>query len=101
MSDASDVGRLMPALGREGEDFDTILGDTHGMFELCGERAVARHGCPAVAEYFNAIATQIDHGLNGEEHAGPEIDAMSGLAVMHDVGQGMKYLAKAVAAEIA
>src|SRR3569832_306176 len=90
-SEFSDVIRgLIEPFGRQSEDFDPILRNPHRMFELRRQRAVARHRGPAIAEDFDAIIAQIDHRLDGEEHAGLQRHAMSRLAVMHDVGQGME-----------
>src|SRR5581483_6917290 len=50
---------------------------------------------------FNAIAAEIDHRLDGKEHAGLERDAVARAPIMDDVGQRVEYPAHAVAAEIA
>src|SRR5215831_16684783 len=97
----SDIRRLMQALGRQRKYFDARFRHAHGMFELRRQRAVTCHGSPAVAQHLHAEAAQIDHGFDGEEHAGLQRDAAAGLAVMHDVGQGVEHLAQAVAAKIA
>ena len=43
----------------------------------------------------------IDHRLDGEEHAGPQLRAGAGPADMDHLGRGMEIAAEAVAAEIA
>ena len=44
---------------------------------------------------------EIDHRLDGEEHAGPQFDALAGAAIMEDVGNVVEQLTEAMAAEIA
>src|SRR3954465_13465315 len=68
----SDVVRgLVQAFGGEGEDFHPIFGYADRMLELRRQRTVAGHRGPAVIQHFHAIGAQIDHRLDGEEHAGP------------------------------
>ncbi len=44
---------------------------------------------------------EIDHRLDGEQHAGLELEPFAGLAVMQDVRPVVEHAAQAVAAEIA
>src|SRR3954469_13721757 len=97
----SQVRRLVPALGRQGENLHAGFGDTDRMLELGRQRTIAGDRGPAVAQHLHAIAAQIDHGLDGEEHAGLQGNAAAGLAVMDNVGQGVEHLAQAVATEVA
>ena len=44
---------------------------------------------------------EIDHRLDGEQHAGLELEPFAGLAVMQNVRPVVEHAAQAVAAEIA
>jgi hypothetical protein len=46
------------------------VGNADGVLELGRERAVAGHGGPAVGEDLHAGFAEIDHRLDGEDHAG-------------------------------
>ena len=50
---------------------------------------------------FTCGAAEIDHRLDGEEHAGLEHDAFAGPADMHDIRLVVEQPAEAMAAEIA
>src|SRR5258707_11197956 len=71
------------------------------MLELRRQRAVARHRGPAVGQDFDMRLAEIDHRLDGEEHAGFQGDAFAGAADMDDVRLVMEHAAEAVAAEVA
>src|SRR6516225_11791492 len=71
------------------------------MLELCRKRAVAGYCGPAVGENFHMRLAEIDHRLDGEEHAGPEQYAFAGSADMNDVRFVMEHAAEPVAAKIA
>ena len=93
--------RAVEPFGRERENLDAALGDPDRVLELRRQRAVARHRGPAVGEHLHVRAAEIDHRLDGEEHAGLEHDAFAGAADMDDVGLVVEQPAEAVAAEIA
>src|SRR4051794_29539049 len=71
------------------------------MFELGRERAVAGDGGPAVFEHLYVRAADVDHRLDGEDHARLELGAGAGTAGVDDLGAVVKDAADAVAAEIA
>src|SRR5204863_6445169 len=58
-------------------------------------------GGPTVGEDFYVRLAEIDHRLDGEEHAGLQRHAFAGPADMDDVGLVVEQPAQAVAAEIA
>ena len=71
------------------------------MFELGRERAVAGDRGPAVVEHLHVGAADVDHRLDGEEHAGLELGAGAGAAGVDHFGAVVEQPAEAVAAEIA
>src|SRR5204863_787972 len=58
-------------------------------------------GGPTVGEDFYVRLAEIDHRLDGEEHAGLQRHAFAGPADMDDVGLVVEQPAEAVAAEVA
>src|SRR5439155_25993951 len=86
LSEESIVRRPVAALRGSGENLDAGFGYTDTVLELRGGRAVARYRRPAVVQNLHAVAAEIDHRLDGEEHAGLETERVTGTAVMHDVG---------------
>ena len=92
---------LVEAGGGEGENLAAGFGDADHVFVLGGEAAVAGDGGPVVFEDFDVGAAGVDHGLDGEEHAGFEHGAFAFAAEMQDIGGGVEFAADAVAAEIA
>ena len=86
---------------RQREDLVPRLGNRDRVLELGRERAVARDGGPAIAEYLHMRTAEIDHRLDGEEHPGLQRHAFAAAAVMQDVGLVVEQPAKAVAAEVA
>jgi len=64
-----DVRWFMQALGRGREDFDPVFRHANGVLKLRGQFLIARHGGPAIAEDFYIRLTQVNHRLNGKEHA--------------------------------
>ena len=71
------------------------------VLELGGQRAVAGDRRPAVGQHLHMRAAEIDHRLDGEQHAGLEHHAFAGPADMDDVGLVVEQPAEAVAAEVA
>ena len=94
-------GQPRAAGGRQRENLDARRRDADRVLELRRERAVARHGGPAVGQELYVRAAEIDHRLDGEDHAGPDLLAFAGLPVMQHVGRLVEEPADAVAAEIA
>src|SRR5689334_12633425 len=95
------VRRLVESLRRQRENLSAGFGHTNRVLELRGERAVARHRRPAVGQDLHMRPAEIDHRLDGEEHAWLEHDAFAWPADMHDIRLVMKQPAHAVAAKIA
>ena len=71
------------------------------MFELRREAAVAGHGSPAVVEDLHLVSAGIDHGLDGEDHPGPQGEAFAATSVMQDIGRFVKTAADAMARALA
>src|SRR5690606_30637072 len=86
--------------GREGEDLAAGRGDPDGMLVLGREGPVAGDGGPAVGEDFDVRLADVDHRLDGEDHAFAHFRAFVGLAVVQDVGRVMEQPADAVATEV-
>src|SRR6516164_9973798 len=86
---------------RQREDLDAIGGYADRMLELRRQRAVPRHRGPAVGEDLHMRLAEIDHRLDGEEHAWLEQHALAGPADMDDVGLVMEHAPQPMAAEIA
>src|SRR3546814_2417540 len=94
---ASGVRRGVEALGAFREDFAAVFGNADRMFELGGEGAVAGDGSPAVVEHLARGLADVDHRLDGEEHAGAKLGAGAGLADMDDLRSVVEIPADAVA----
>jgi hypothetical protein len=71
------------------------------MLELRGQRPVAGYRCPAIIQHLAGIFADIDHRLDGEEHAGAQLRAGAGAAGVDDFGGVVEHLPQTVAAEIA
>src|SRR4030095_10485508 len=71
------------------------------MLERGQKRAVPRDRGPAVVQDLHMRAAEIDHGFDGEEHAGLERHAFAGPAIMQDIRMVVEFTAETVAAEIA
>ena len=71
------------------------------MLELSRRLAVAGAGGPAVALVdFNAVGADVEHGLDGEQHPGYELHALTQLAEVEDVRRHVELLAQTVADEL-
>ena len=77
-----------------------MLGDANGMFALGRKGAIAGDRCPTIAQHFHVRATQIDHRLDGENHARFQFGASAGIAKVQNVGLVMEKATKAVANKI-
>ena len=84
------VGRLVQAGWRKGENLYAVIGDPDGVLELSRQGSIARHGGPTIGQHFHVWATEIDHRLDREEHAGLEHDAFARPTDVHDVRFVMK-----------
>src|SRR5258706_12803516 len=94
-------GGARASLGGEREDLVALVRHADRVLELRRERAVAGDRGPAVAQDLHRVAAEIDHRLSGQEHAGFQHDALTGPAVMHDVGKRVEDAPEPVAAEVA
>jgi hypothetical protein len=70
------------------------------MLELRRERTVPGHCRPAIGQHLGLGPAQIDHRLDGEEHARLQPCAGPPAAVMQHVGRRMEHPPQPVAAEI-
>ena len=71
------------------------------MFELSRQRAVAGDRGPAIVEQFHVGAADVDHRLDGEEHAGLQFGAGAGAAGVDHFRAVVEQPAEAMAAKIA
>ena len=76
-----------------------MLGDENGVLPLCGQTMVFGHRCPAIAQHFHVAFADVDHGLDGENHAGFDEFAGATFAKMHHVWFFMEFRADAVTAK--
>src|SRR5438128_869295 len=76
----SKIRRLIQPLRALRKNLAAGFGDSDRMFELGRERAVAGDGGPAVVEQFYVGAADVDHRLDGEDHARLELGAGAGAA---------------------
>src|SRR5262245_7620041 len=93
--------RPVQSFGGEGEHLASRLGDADRVLELRRQRPVAGHRRPAVRQDLHRRLAEIDHRLDGEEHAWLELQALARLAVVQDVRPVMEHAAQAMAAELA
>ena len=87
-------------LGTEGEDLGAVFGDGDGVLEVGAVAAVDGDGGPAVGEDFDLGGARVDHGFDGEDHAGFEAGAFAAGAEVGDLGVFVHLLADAVADEL-
>src|SRR3984957_2969946 len=95
------IWRLVEAVRGQRENLDAGLGDADAVLELRRQRTVAGHRGPAVGQHLHMGAAEIDHRLDGEEHARLEHNTLARPADMDDVRLVVEQPAQAVAAEIA
>src|SRR5690606_21083465 len=86
--------------GTRSEYFVTRLGHQDGVFELCGQAPVRGHGRPAVVQDLAVGGAAVDHGLDGEDHAGAHARPASPLSVVGHLRLGVERAADAMAHEI-
>ena len=63
--------------------------------------AIGGDDCPAVSQNFHAAGAHVDHGLDGEDHAGLELRAGAFAAVIRDLRLLVELAADAVADKFA
>ena len=61
-----------PRLGK-GEDLRPVLGHTDRVFDMRGQFPVRSHDAPAIFEDVGVLRAEVDHWLNGEDHADFEL----------------------------
>ncbi len=71
------IRRAIEPAGEEVKISQPVVGHADGMLELGREFAVARHRRPAVGQDFHVRLAEVDHRLDGEQHAGFEHDAFA------------------------
>ena len=64
--------KIPPLLIALGQDERRALCDGHGMLIMSGQSSVGRYNCPIIIQYINPVGSSVDHGLNGNGHAGPQ-----------------------------
>src|SRR3989344_488193 len=74
------LSSLAIILMREGQNLRPLLRQRHGMLEMCGPAAVARHRSPAVGKNVHFRAAGANHGLNSQHQSGRKPHARAGLA---------------------
>src|SRR5690606_8918180 len=78
--DSSGVDMSAPLVSRaERQHLVTVLGHEHRVLPLGGQGMILRHDRPAVGEELRVPAAGVDHRLDGDRHAGHELDARAGL----------------------
>src|SRR5204862_943566 len=77
---ASGVGRGIEPGRAPGEDLAAVLGDPDRMLELGGKASIAGDRGPAVVEDLGGGLADVDHRLDGEEHARPKLGPGAGAA---------------------
>src|SRR3954464_4706163 len=66
----------------EREDLGAVLGDGDGVLEVGAELAVGGDDRPPVGEDPGLGGADVDHGLDGEDVADPELGSSPGIAVV-------------------
>ena len=88
--------------GRKRHHLIACFGDQHRVLPLRRQAAVLGDDGPAVvAKLLDLAPAGVDHGLDGEHHAGLELFERAGAAIVQHLGFFVEYLANAVAAELA
>src|SRR2546428_5432834 len=70
---------------RQRQDFGFAVCDSEGVLEVGGETAVEGADGPIVGVAFGAPVADVDHGLDRDDHAGPQDGAGVGRAVVRDL----------------
>ena len=78
-----------------------VVRDEHRVLPLRGQRVILRHDGPAVREQLHVALAGVDHRLDREGHAGHELDAGAGPAVVQHLRILVEDPADAVAAVLA
>ena len=63
----------MPPLWARRKYLAAVLGDTDAMFELRAQRTIPRYRRPAVFQHLARRFADVDHRLDGEDHAGAKL----------------------------
>ena len=85
--------------GADGEDFVAGVGNEHFVFPLGGEFAVFGDYGPAVVEDAQVAFALVNHGFDGEDHAGLQHGAGASFAVVDDLRVFVEAAADTVAAK--
>src|SRR3546814_19994737 len=84
-----------------GENFAARFRNPDAVFELGRQRSIAGAGGPSVLQHLHAALADIDHRLDGAEHAGLQFRTVARAADMHDFGRVVKETAKAMTTDAA
>lgn len=63
----------MPPLRARRKYLAAVFGDADAMLELRRQAPVARHCRPAIFQYLARCLADVDHRLDGEDHAGAKL----------------------------
>lgn len=72
-SHAKSIRRLIKPLRARRKYLAAIFGDADAMLELRAQAAVARYRRPAVFQHLARRLADVDHWLDGEDHAGAKL----------------------------
>jgi hypothetical protein len=89
------------APGLLGEDLETLTGDQDGVLELGGQGAIRGHDRPLVVEHANLGTSEVDHGLDGEHHAGSQPETGTARPDVRDMRSHVHLAADSVTTELA
>src|SRR5207248_9381445 len=95
------VGRPVESRRAFRENLAAGVGDSDRMLELGGERAVAGDRGPAVVEHLHGGAAEVDHRLDGGDHAGLELGPGARAAGVDDLGAVVEHAPDPVPAKVA
>jgi len=88
------------AARRQCQYLKASLGHQDRVFPLCGQRMVTGDDGPAIVHLFDIALTGVDHGLDGEHHAGFEFFQRARFTVMQDLRFFVENFANAVTAKL-
>src|SRR3546814_6530921 len=77
------IRRMVQSSRAFGENFAARFRNPDAVFELGRQRSIAGDGGPSVLQHLHAGLADIDHRLDGEEHAGLQFRTVARAADMH------------------
>src|ERR1700722_9353799 len=79
-----------------GQNHRTVFGYGYTMLEVRAEAAIGRNGGPLVAQHSRLRLAKIHHRLNGDDHAFPQLRAVSSRSVIRHLRLFMQMRADSV-----